>query len=326
MSAWGRRSRWPAPRSTGPRRSRRRSRGSCSSPGSSSQRADQQVEQPGADDRALGPGFDDAGDVLDEVDGRQQLVALAVGLHQRVLDAVVDHLREMARADRPGVHEARAALCWPDSSVARRLERVEDRLHLGDVLLRAADHQRVAVLQAPHAAGDAGVDVADALLAAQHVVHLVVGVLGVAPVDDHIARVEQAGQLLDRLPGRLPDGTITQMTRGAWRPGPAPRGCRRRACPACGRSPTTSWPARRTRSAMLPPILPSPISPGSALSSRLCAACSGSASMVVPAAGVRVVGGRGGRVGSAGEAHRHDQVAVAARALGRLGGLCRSAG
>src|SRR3712207_8473367 len=46
---------------------------------------------------------------------------------------------------------------------------------LGDVLLGAADHQRVAVLQAPDPAGDAGVDVADALLAAHDVVDLVVG-------------------------------------------------------------------------------------------------------------------------------------------------------
>ena len=71
------------------------------------QRADQQVQQPGADDGALRPRGDDAGDVLDQVDGGQQLVALAVGLHHRVLDAVVDHLAEVPGAHRPGVHEAR---------------------------------------------------------------------------------------------------------------------------------------------------------------------------------------------------------------------------
>ena len=102
-----------------------------------------------------------------EVDGGEQLVALAVGLHHRVLDAVVDHLAEVAGADRAGVHEARTRhLLAGLVLLRRRLEGVEDRLHLGDVVLAAADHQRVAVLQAPDAAGDAGVDVADALLAA----------------------------------------------------------------------------------------------------------------------------------------------------------------
>ena len=57
-----------------------------------------------------------------------------------------------------GVHEAELAL---------GLERVEGRLDLGDVLGGAAAHQGVAVLQAPHAAGDAAVDEADALLGEQ---------------------------------------------------------------------------------------------------------------------------------------------------------------
>ena len=48
------------------------------------------------------------GHVLDQVDGLEQLVALAVGLHHRVLDAVVDHLAEVAGAHRAGVHEAGA--------------------------------------------------------------------------------------------------------------------------------------------------------------------------------------------------------------------------
>ena len=36
----------------------------------------------------------------------EQLVALGVGLHQAVLDAVVHHLGEVAGADLAGVHEA----------------------------------------------------------------------------------------------------------------------------------------------------------------------------------------------------------------------------
>src|SRR5688572_27361671 len=70
------------------------------------ERLDEQVEQPGADDGALAPGVEDLGDVLDQVDLLEQLEALGVGLHDRVLDAVVDHLGEVTGARRPPrVHE-----------------------------------------------------------------------------------------------------------------------------------------------------------------------------------------------------------------------------
>ena len=72
----------------------------------------------------------------------------------------------------------------------------------------AADHQAVAVLEAPHAAAGAGVDEADALL----------GQLGaacalesrevrVAAVDDHVALGQQAGELVDDVArSASPDG------------------------------------------------------------------------------------------------------------------------
>ena len=102
------------------------------------ERGDQQVEQPGADHGARAPGVEDLGDVVDQVDLLEQLPALGVGLHHGVLDAVVDHLGEVAGAGLlAGVHEAALAL---------GLERVEGRLDLGDVLVGAAAHQRVAVL------------------------------------------------------------------------------------------------------------------------------------------------------------------------------------
>src|SRR4029079_17179099 len=133
----------------------------------------QQVQQPGPDHCAVGPGLDDPGDVLDHVRRHQQLVALGVGLHQAVLDAVVHHLGEVPGAHRAGVHEPRVTL---------GLERVEGRLHRGHVLRVAADHQRVTVLQAPHTAGDAGVDEADAALTEHRGVVLVVGPPRVAAV------------------------------------------------------------------------------------------------------------------------------------------------
>jgi hypothetical protein len=105
------------------------------------------------------------------------------------------------------MHEARARhLLARLVDRRRRPQRIEDRLHLGDVVLRAAHHQRVAVLQAPDAAGDAGVDVADPLLPQQDVVELVVGELRVPALDHDVPGAEQPRQLLDGLPGRVPRG------------------------------------------------------------------------------------------------------------------------
>ena len=96
------------------------------------------------------------GTSVDDVRGLEQLVALGVGVHQAVLDAVVHHLRVVPGADRAGVDEALLAR-------ALRAQRVEDRHGPLHVRRGAADHQAVAVLQAPDAAGDAAVEVADAL-------------------------------------------------------------------------------------------------------------------------------------------------------------------
>ena len=82
------------------------------------------------------------------------LEALGVRLHQAVLDAVVDHLHEVAGARRADVRVA----------VLGR-ERLEDRLEALDGLVVAADHQAEADLEAPDAAGDAGVDEVDACAA-----------------------------------------------------------------------------------------------------------------------------------------------------------------
>ncbi len=96
------------------------------------ERVDREVEQPGADDGPLLPGAEDLPDVGDRVGLLQQLPALGERLHHGVLDAVVDHLGEVAGADLARVDRAELAL---------GLERVEDRLDLGDVLLGAAVHQ-----------------------------------------------------------------------------------------------------------------------------------------------------------------------------------------
>jgi hypothetical protein len=102
----------------------------------------------------------------------------------------VDHLGEVAGADLAGVDEAEVAL---------RLEGVEERLHLRDLLRPAADHEGVALGEPPDPAADTAVDEADAGRLEVGGVALVVGVAGVAPVDDDVAGLEQPLQRVDRL-------------------------------------------------------------------------------------------------------------------------------
>ena len=147
--------------------------------------ADEELEQPGPHDGSALPGLEGSGDVLDDVlAGVEELVALGVGLHQRVLDAVVHHLGVVAGADLAHVHEA---------LVARALgaQRVEDRHHALDLLGAAADHEAVAVLETPDAARDTGVHEVDALRRELLGVLEVLGEARVAAVDDEVALLEE---------------------------------------------------------------------------------------------------------------------------------------
>src|SRR5207245_4212146 len=113
-----------------------------------------EVEKPRAYEAYVLP---DAGD-LPQVEAELALrlhqgEPLGVGLHQAVLDAVVDHLHEVARTDRPDA---------PPASVRGRRQRNEGRLQPIDDLGRPADHQAVPVLETPDAAARPLVDVVDA--------------------------------------------------------------------------------------------------------------------------------------------------------------------
>jgi hypothetical protein len=200
-----------------------------------------QVEQPGPDDRALLPAGDDGGDIGDDVGRHHQLPALRVGLHEAVLDAVVHHLGEVPGADLAGVHEA---------GVALGLEDVEERLHPRDVLVVAAAHQRVALGQAPDAAADAAVDEADALGGQLLAVPHVVGVAGVAAVDQHVTGSSSSARASTVSYVGCPAGTMTHTTRGA---GSAETSASRLS--TCGRCPRSgrSRPPRGRRGAAARP-------------------------------------------------------------------------
>src|SRR6266576_1840959 len=155
----------------------------------------QKLQQPRADDRAVAP---DAGDLLRvelELGVLHDLEALGVRLHQAVLDAVVHHLHEVPCARRADV---RVALL--------RRERREDRLESLHRLVVAADHQAEADLEAPDAAGHAGVDVVDPALLRLRVAALRVAEVRVAAVDDRVVLVGDAEQLVERVLGDLAGG------------------------------------------------------------------------------------------------------------------------
>src|SRR5207302_5043618 len=154
-----------------------------------------QVEQPGADHAARPPRLGDGAHVhaREVLRHLHDLEAFRVGLHQAVLDAVMDHLHEVTRAFRPGV----------DQSAIVRREVLEQREAVVVDLLLGTDHEAVAVLQAPYAAGYAGVHVVHAFgLDAGAVVERDLPV-GVAAVDDDVAGVAQVDELIDRLCRRV---------------------------------------------------------------------------------------------------------------------------
>ena len=120
------------------------------------------------------------------------LEALGVRLHEPVLDAVVNHLHEVAGAGRADVRVP----------VFRR-ERGEDRLEPLHRLVVAADHQAEADLQTPDPAGDPGVDEVDPTVLRLDVAPLGVTEVRVAPVDDRVALVGDLEQLVERGLGDL---------------------------------------------------------------------------------------------------------------------------
>jgi hypothetical protein len=122
----------------------------------------------------------------------------------------VDHLDEVPGAVGPAVQVAvlrRRGLAGAPRRALRRAnprrQRGEDRIEPLDRSVGAADHQAVAALEAEDAAAGAAVDEVDAALAQLLGAADVVAVVGVAAVDDRVARLEHSGDVLDRLLGDL---------------------------------------------------------------------------------------------------------------------------
>src|SRR6056297_243454 len=108
-----------------------------------------EFEQPRADHGAVVPRARDGFQIEVVATVRQKLESLAVGLHERVLDAVVDHLDVMTASR--GAHSVVAVGAGRDG--------VEDRRQLVVGPLGAADHQREAEFGAGGAAAGAAVQI-----------------------------------------------------------------------------------------------------------------------------------------------------------------------
>src|SRR5829696_9959438 len=109
-----------------------------------------ELEEPRPHHRALHPQVRDAREVELVIARMHDLEALGVGLHQPVLDAVVDHLHVVARARTADVEEAAG---WREGG--------EDGHERVDGFGITADHQAVADLETPDPAGRPRVDVTD---------------------------------------------------------------------------------------------------------------------------------------------------------------------
>ena len=128
----------------------------------------------------------------------QDVQAFCVRSHQRVLDAVVHHLHEVAGARGPAVQVADLlgrGIAGRDPACARRgldarRERAEDRIEPCDRAVGSTDHQAEAAFESEHPAARPAVDVVDLLAQRAARARDVVAVEAVAAVDDRVARRE----------------------------------------------------------------------------------------------------------------------------------------
>src|SRR5260370_26345224 len=135
----------------------------------------------------------------------QNIHPFCVRGHEPVLDPVMNHLYEMARAVRTAMQVAmlcRAARDLftpgrPRRRIERRRERRENRIEMLDDAGLAADHLAEAAFQSPDAAARARIDVMDPL-GHEHLGAVdVIDVGRVPTADDAVALLESARQILD---------------------------------------------------------------------------------------------------------------------------------
>src|SRR5207302_7610557 len=136
----------------------------------------------------------------------EDIKTFSVGLHQAVLDSVVDHLHKMAGAGGSAIEITllgRATKLLPAGRVRNIAnagsQRLENEIKMRDRLFGPANHHAVTAFQAPDTAAGADINVVNAALAqflrAAHVIF----VIGVAAVNDDVAGLEALRQSIDGL-------------------------------------------------------------------------------------------------------------------------------
>src|SRR6516165_4022856 len=135
--------------------------------------------------------------LLPDIRGAQHTKSFGIGGHDAVLDAVVHHLDEMPGPVRPamqvtlfgGAAQLLASRRTRDVASSWR-ERREDRVETFDYLRLAADHHAIAALEPPHTAAGPDIDIMDAFSRQLLRAPDVVDVVGIAAVDQDVARLQ----------------------------------------------------------------------------------------------------------------------------------------
>ena len=104
------------------------------------------------------------------------------------------HFGEVAAAHQAGQHQA---------GIAFRLECFENRTRGLEIILVTTHHERIPAVDAPHAAGNTAIHEVNALRLEFGRVTRVIGVTGIAAINDHVAGLKQLGKLVDGAVGRL---------------------------------------------------------------------------------------------------------------------------
>src|SRR5579885_667828 len=183
-----------------------------------------EVEQPGGNDAAAPPEFGDIGDIeavlvilrvaqrgrfgIDEllvqadIGVVQDIQPFGVGGHDAILDAVVNHLHEVAGAMRATAQVAvlgRAGYPVSTGSGGRALftggQSGKYRVEILHRLLFPADHQAVAAFKSPDAAAGADIEIVNALRLQLGRAADIIDIVGIAAIDDDISLIDQRQKL-----------------------------------------------------------------------------------------------------------------------------------
>src|SRR5215218_4479445 len=154
-----------------------------------------ELEEPATDDAALVPQAGEGPQVVVVAGLLQDLEPLGVGLEHPVLDAVVDHLGEVAgsRITQKGVAVGGS-------------EGLEGGLDVFEGVRVATYHGAVAHVVAPDAPGDAGVEPFEARVPDLPGPRHGIPEVGVGPVHDDVALVSEIHELVDHLVRDVPGG------------------------------------------------------------------------------------------------------------------------